>query len=67
MKKKIVFKIRFAISKAFNYWANHSEINFSETCRNCTADLVVDFSEGDHGDGYSFDGSSKIAVKSISV
>lgn len=51
---------RHALNKAFNYWATHADISFKEVCDKCEADFVIEFGEGNHGDGYPFDGQSGV-------
>ena len=52
--------LRLAIHQAFQYWSQHSELNFKEVCQKCSADLTIDFSELDHEDGNPFDGESGV-------
>jgi hypothetical protein len=56
----LTFFSRIAISKAFKYWSDYSELNFQEVCMSCPADLVIDFNEADHKDGNPFDGESGV-------
>lgn len=49
--KIILFNFRLAIHQAFNYWAQHSELNFKEVCQTCESELTIDFNEEDHKDG----------------
>lgn len=54
---------RHALNKAFNYWATHADISFKEVCDKCEADFVIEFGEGNHGDGYPFDGQSNFKLR----
>ncbi|CAF1455278.1 unnamed protein product [Didymodactylos carnosus] len=43
------------IQEAFNEWSKHTPLKFKMVCDTCSADIVMQFVEGDHGDGHPFD------------
>ena len=49
-------KTRQRIQQAFNDWANHIELTFREVSQHEKADFELTFVNGDHADGYPFDG-----------
>ncbi|XP_054724894.1 matrix metalloproteinase-2-like [Uloborus diversus] len=48
--------VRVEISKAFKVWSDVSQLNFKEVNSGDSADIIVSFEHGQHGDGYPFDG-----------
>ena len=46
---------RQAIANALQVWADQTPLNFREVTRG-SADIVIQFARGEHGDGYPFDG-----------
>jgi hypothetical protein len=48
------------ISKAFAIWENTTPLKFSKISSPSEADIVIQFAEGDHGDGKAFDGKGGI-------
>ena len=52
---------------AFYYWSLHAELDFEEVCYSCTADLIIEFADGEHGDGNEFDGSGSLPFLSHSL
>ncbi|XP_074641260.1 collagenase 3-like [Tubulanus polymorphus] len=47
---------RIAFERAFNYWHEVTNIEFSEVSRNAKADFELGFGPFEHGCGYPFDG-----------
>ena len=50
---------RDLIRRAFALWAGQTELTFTEATEN-TADIVIGWAVGDHGDGDPFDGSGDV-------
>ncbi|KAM6584304.1 hypothetical protein CsatB_011306 [Cannabis sativa] len=48
--------IRSICARAFEKWAQVSHFSFQEVGESSTADIVIGFHVGDHGDPYPFDG-----------
>ncbi|CAF2595036.1 unnamed protein product [Rotaria sp. Silwood2] len=46
------------IQQAFDAWSQHIPLDVKRVCSTCSANIVIDFGYGDHGDGYHFDGPS---------
>jgi len=44
------------IREAFEAWTNHIPLEITEACSTCKPDFTIDFSSGNHLDGYPFDG-----------
>ena len=42
------------MKRAFKFWTDAADLRITET--DGTADIVIRFETGDHGDGYPFDG-----------
>ncbi|KAG8192534.1 hypothetical protein JTE90_015169 [Oedothorax gibbosus] len=51
--------VRAEVQKAFKVWSDVSLLTFTET-QGATADIVVSFEHGNHGDGYAFDGRGMV-------
>jgi matrix metalloproteinase-17 (membrane-inserted) len=49
-------KTRVHIVEAFNDWARYVPLKFREAIDNEKSDFAIDFSSGEHNDGYAFDG-----------
>ncbi|MFD2565523.1 matrixin family metalloprotease, partial [Aquimarina rubra] len=49
-------QIRTAIHQAFDLWSNVSPLNFTEIDPNQSPDIVIRFTQGNHGDCCPFDG-----------
>ncbi|CAF1000597.1 unnamed protein product [Didymodactylos carnosus] len=43
------------VQDAFNEWSKHTPLTFEMVCKTCLSDIVLQFVEGDHGDGVPFD------------
>ncbi|CAF4607644.1 unnamed protein product, partial [Didymodactylos carnosus] len=43
------------VQDAFNEWSKHTPLSFEMVCNTCLSDIVLQFVEGDHGDGVPFD------------
>ncbi|CAF0907918.1 unnamed protein product, partial [Didymodactylos carnosus] len=43
------------VQDAFNEWSKHTPLSFEMVCNTCSSDIVLQFVEGDHGDGVPFD------------
>ncbi|KAF9661535.1 hypothetical protein SADUNF_Sadunf19G0078900 [Salix dunnii] len=52
--------LRSVCADAFQKWAEVSSFTFTEATDGASADIVIAFYSGDHGDQYSFDGPGKI-------
>ncbi|OAY25787.1 metalloendoproteinase 1 [Manihot esculenta] len=48
--------LKSVCSKAFKKWSDVSQFTFKEASAGSTADIVIGFYSGDHGDGSPFDG-----------
>ncbi|CAF1156403.1 unnamed protein product [Adineta steineri] len=44
------------IRDAFKAWTDHIPLKIEPACSSCTADFVIEFARGGHGDNYPFDG-----------
>lgn len=51
---------RNAVEQAMTIWENSSEITFTEVSNLFSADIVIRWATGDHGDGSNFDGTSGV-------
>jgi hypothetical protein len=51
---------RDLIRRAFALWADQTDLTFTEVADNSTADIVVGWAVGDHGDGDPFDGPGDV-------
>ena len=51
---------RDLIRRAFGLWAEQTPLTFTEVADNSTADIVVGWAVGDHGDGDPFDGPGDV-------
>ncbi|CAF2595276.1 unnamed protein product [Rotaria sp. Silwood2] len=47
---------RNIIQQAFDAWSQHIPLSVKEVCSACSANIVVDFGQTEHGDHYPFDG-----------
>ncbi|XP_053375435.1 matrix metalloproteinase-2-like [Mercenaria mercenaria] len=52
-------KVRRIIKNAFKVWSDVTSLTFSETL-NSDADILIQFAEGYHHDGYPFDGQGSV-------
>ncbi|XP_048509263.1 matrix metalloproteinase-2-like isoform X2 [Athalia rosae] len=52
-------QVRAALSRALDLWARNSKLTFQEI-NSDSADILVSFKRGYHGDGYPFDGRGQI-------
>ncbi|CAF0995408.1 unnamed protein product, partial [Didymodactylos carnosus] len=43
------------VQDAFNEWSKYTPLTFEMVCNTCLSDIVLQFVEGDHGDGAPFD------------
>jgi len=55
---------RQAIGRAFGLWAGQTPLTFTETADTSTADIVIGWYTGDHGDGDPFDGPGDVLAHS---
>ncbi|XP_065879986.1 metalloendoproteinase 1-like [Euphorbia lathyris] len=53
-------EIKTAFSEAFRSWEGATEFKFQEVSEDSTADIVIGFFRGDHGDDYPFDGPGRV-------
>ena len=51
---------RDLIRRAFALWQNQTSLTFTETADSSTADIVIGWATGEHGDGDPFDGPGNI-------
>jgi hypothetical protein len=51
---------RDLIRRAFALWAEQTALNFTEVADSATADIVIGWAVGDHGDGDPFDGPGDV-------
>ncbi len=51
---------RLAVRNAFNTWQNQTRLYFIEACNAATADIVIVYGGGNHGDGFPFDGTNGV-------
>ena len=51
---------RGLIRRAFALWAERTALTFTESASNSTADIVIGWAVGDHGDGDPFDGPGDV-------
>ncbi len=51
---------REVIAQAFGLWAAQTPLTFTETNDSSTADIMVEWAVGDHGDGDPFDGPGDV-------
>ena len=51
---------RDVIRRAFALWAEQTSLTFTEVTDNSTADIVIAWAVGDHGDGDPFDGPGDV-------
>lgn len=51
---------RKLIQQAFALWAAQTPLSFTETTNRQTADIVIGWAEGNHGDGDAFDGPGDV-------
>src|SRR5687768_7735198 len=51
---------RDLIRRAFALWAEQTALNFTEAADSSTADIVIGWAVGDHGDGDPFDGPGDV-------
>jgi hypothetical protein len=51
---------RDLVRRAFALWSDQTALTFSETNDNSTADIVIGWATGDHGDGDPFDGPGDV-------
>ena len=51
---------RDLIRRAFTLWAEQTSLTFTEVADNSTADIVIGWAVGDHGDGDPFDGPGDV-------
>jgi peptidoglycan hydrolase-like protein with peptidoglycan-binding domain len=52
--------IRWAIDEAFSFWSAETPLRFRRVANGTSGDITIRFVEGDHGDGYPFDGPSNV-------
>ncbi|XP_065879414.1 metalloendoproteinase 1-like [Euphorbia lathyris] len=55
-------EIKTAFSQAFRSWEGASEFKFQEVSKDSSADIVIGFYKGDHGDGDPFDGPGRVST-----
>ncbi|CAG7723747.1 unnamed protein product [Allacma fusca] len=48
------------MTKAFNVWADYSNLRFKQKPANTDADILISFRRGYHGDSYPFDGKGHV-------
>ncbi len=48
------------IKQAFDLWAQHTPLTFTEVANRSEADIVIGWATGDHGDGDPFDGPGDV-------
>lgn len=48
------------VRQAFDLWAQHTPLTFTETANRSQADIVIGWAAGDHGDGDPFDGPGDV-------
>ena len=53
-------KERELVTQAFSLWARQSSLTFTETNSRQSADIVIGWAEGEHGDGDPFDGAGDV-------
>ncbi|CAF1359319.1 unnamed protein product, partial [Didymodactylos carnosus] len=54
--KQIIYANQISIVQdAFNEWSKHTPLTFKMVCNTCLSDIVLQFVEGDHGDGIPLD------------
>jgi len=58
--------LRSVCSDAFKKWSDVSPLTFQEASDGASANIVIAFYSGDHGDGYPFDGPGKILAHAFS-
>lgn len=51
---------RAAVRQAFVSWQAQARLYFVEACNAATADIVIVFGDGNHGDGFPFDGMNGV-------
>jgi hypothetical protein len=51
---------RDLVRRAFALWSGQTALTFTETTNNSTADIVIGWATGDHGDGDPFDGPGDV-------
>lgn len=51
---------RNAIRQAFQFWADAGDLAFLEVCNAASADLIIAWETGAHGDGAAFDGQNGV-------
>lgn len=51
---------RDLVRAAFGLWANETPLTFSEVIDSASADILIGWAEGNHGDGDSFDGPGDV-------
>ena len=55
---------RNLVKQAFDLWAAQTPLTFTETSDSSTADIVIGWAVGDHGDGDPFDGPGDVLAHS---
>ncbi|KAF8031796.1 hypothetical protein BT93_D0877 [Corymbia citriodora subsp. variegata] len=58
--------VKEACRKAFQSWSSVSQFKFEEVQSEDSANIVIGFYQGDHGDGYPFDGVGNILAHASS-
>ncbi|KAJ6877760.1 hypothetical protein NC651_030494 [Populus alba x Populus x berolinensis] len=58
--------LRSACSDAFKKWSDVSQLTFQEASDGASANIVITFYSGDHGDGSPFDGPGKTLAHAFS-
>ncbi|XP_010695886.2 metalloendoproteinase 2-MMP [Beta vulgaris subsp. vulgaris] len=58
--------MRYIVAQQLYKWAQYSPFTFQEVPEGSQSDLVFGFAQGDHGDGYPFDGIGGILAHSFS-
>lgn len=56
--------IKSAFSQAFQSWEGASQFRFQEASKGSSADIVIGFFKGEHGDSEGFDGPGKVLAHS---
>lgn len=47
------------VQKAFHAWFQYIPFTIKQVCPMCPANIIIDFNQWDHGDGYPFDGPGR--------
>ena len=57
---------RAAVKRAFASWQAQTRLYFVEACNAAAADIVIVFGDGNHGDGFPFDGVNGVLAHAFS-